>query len=83
MKIVADSSCDLTAELKKELDVTLVPLTIRVGEKNFRDDETLNLDEMMRAIKAHDKAAQSAYWKHEIYIPARKSWYYDKKWQGV
>ena len=35
MKIVADSSCDLTAELKKELDVTLVPLTIRVGEKKF------------------------------------------------
>ena len=70
MKIVADSSCDLTAELKKELDVTLVPLTIRVGEKNFRDDETLNLDEMMRAIKAHDKAAQSACPSPQDFIDA-------------
>ena len=35
MKIVADSSCDLSPELKEKLDVTLVPLTIRVGEKKL------------------------------------------------
>ncbi len=70
MKIVADSSCDLTPELEKELDITLVPLTIRVGEQSFRDDKDLNLYSMMSAIKNYDKAAQSSCPSPQDFIDA-------------
>lgn len=50
-KIVADSCCDLTPDLKKRLDVTTVPLSLTLGEKTFVDDETLNLSEYMEEMK--------------------------------
>ena len=49
--IVADSSCDLDEELKKELNVSLVPFKIDVDEKNFRDDQDMNTSELILAMK--------------------------------
>ncbi len=37
VKILADSTCDLSDELLKKYDVTLVPLHILLGEKEYRD----------------------------------------------
>ncbi|MFV0414377.1 MAG: DegV family protein, partial [Oscillospiraceae bacterium] len=34
-KIITDSCCDLTPELKKEMGITTVPLTMRLGDKEF------------------------------------------------
>ncbi|SCL94364.1 DegV family protein [Sporanaerobacter sp. PP17-6a] len=46
-KIVADSSCDLNEELKKEMNISLVPLKIDIGEKCFIDDENLNIENFL------------------------------------
>ena len=70
MKIIADSSCDLTPEIEKELNITLVPLTIRVGDQNFRDDKNLDLKGMMSAIKNHHKASQSSCPSPQDFIDA-------------
>lgn len=51
-KIVADSCCDLTPDLKKQLGVTTVPLSLTLGNKTFVDDETLNLTEYMEEMKS-------------------------------
>lgn len=37
IKIVTDSSCDLTKEEAKALDIHIVPLTISIGEDSFLD----------------------------------------------
>lgn len=50
-KIVADSSCDLTKEMKERMDVGLAPLTIHVGDRIFTDDETIKIPELIQAMK--------------------------------
>lgn len=51
-KLVADSCCDLTNELKREWDVTSVPLTLTLAEKEFTDDDNLDLPQFMEEMHA-------------------------------
>lgn len=55
-KIIADSCCDMTLQLKERLGITSVPLTMMLGDKSFTDDETLNLpgfiEEMKNCLKS-------------------------------
>lgn len=50
VKIVADSSCDLNDELKKELGITLIPLTLQIGDNTYRDDENLDVKAMLKEM---------------------------------
>jgi len=60
MRIVADSSCDLNESLKKSLDITLVPLTITVGDQHFKDDHHLDVSKMLDAIEHCRDVAKSS-----------------------
>ncbi|MEC0182240.1 DegV family protein [Paenibacillus peoriae] len=51
-KIIADSCCDLTTELKERLQITTIPLNMTLGEKCFIDDDTLDLPQFMEEMKA-------------------------------
>lgn len=61
-RIISDSSCDLPANFleKDDIDFSLVPLKIIVGDREFIDDETLNTKELIAAMKAHKTASSSA-----------------------
>jgi len=59
-KIIADSCCDLTDGLKEKLDVTHIPLTMRLGDKEFTDDENLDLEGFMTEMKACKEKVSSA-----------------------
>lgn len=50
-RIVADSGCDLSKELKEQMDIDLVPLTINIDDQIFIDDQNLDLKELMYAMK--------------------------------
>lgn len=50
-KILADSCCDLNTSLKEKLNVSLVPLTIEVGDQKRIDDENLDTMELIRLMK--------------------------------
>ena len=50
--LVADSCCDLTNELKQEWDVKSIPLTLTLAEKEFTDDDNLDLPQFMAEMKA-------------------------------
>ena len=50
-KIVGDSCCDLTEELKTKMNVEIVPLTIEVDDKIFIDDESLDTLELLKEMK--------------------------------
>jgi DegV family protein with EDD domain len=43
IKIIADSSCDLSDELKKQINVTIAPLILSLGDKTFIDNENLDV----------------------------------------
>ncbi len=60
-KIIVDSCCDMPQDLKQKLAVSAVPLTMTLGKKEFIDDETLNLQEFLREMKAcADKVGSAA-----------------------
>lgn len=49
--IVADSCCDLTEELKNELDIELVPLTLQLDDIDYVDNENLNIDDYLEKMR--------------------------------
>ncbi len=60
MKIIADSSCDTTEELREQLDIEFAPLTIRVANGNeYVDVPELDTVALMEELKAHKEPARS------------------------
>lgn len=59
-KIVVDSCCDLSAEQKREMQVTTVPLTLMIGEDGYIDDDTLDLPGFMNKMKHYPGKIGSA-----------------------
>ncbi len=51
-RIIVDSCCDVTEELKKKYDMVSVPLTITLGDRSVVDDATLDMDDLLRDMKA-------------------------------
>ncbi len=71
-KIICDSCCDFSEELKTELNAVNVPLTMRLGEKEFVDDKNLDLEVFRAAMKANKSKAGSA-------APSPDSYYNEMK----
>ena len=59
-RIIVDSCCDMTPQLAQRLDVVSVPLTMRLGQKEFVDDETLDLPGFMAEMKACPERTSSS-----------------------
>jgi DegV family protein with EDD domain len=54
VKVVTDSSCDIPAEIARELSITIVPLYVQVGGKIYRDGIDLDADRFYREL-AHSQ----------------------------
>lgn len=59
-KIVADSSCDLNAELESKMDVSLVPFRIDIDDSSFIDDENIDLKKLVSTMKASPNPIKSS-----------------------
>ena len=46
VKIISDSTCDLSAELVAQYDIDILPLHILIGEEEFEDGKTITPDEI-------------------------------------
>ncbi len=46
VKIISDSTCDLSPELLKRYDIDILPLHILLGEKEYRDGKDITPDEI-------------------------------------
>ena len=69
-KIIVDSCCDITPEVAEQLQVQLVPLTLQLGEKEFKDDYELDLPDFMAQMKACTEKAGSAAPSPQAYMDA-------------
>ena len=58
IKLVVDSTIDLSEELYKKYDMDIVPLNVNFGADNFKDGVTLTRDELYERVKK-DKALPS------------------------
>lgn len=59
-KIVVDSCCDLTADMKNWSNLEVVPLTLQIGDYVIQDDESFDQDDFIKRMKANGGAAKSA-----------------------
>ncbi len=50
-KIVGDSCCDLNEEIRQQMNISIAPLTIEIDGTNYRDDENLDTDKLLREMK--------------------------------
>ena len=55
IRIVTDSTSDLPPEVCKELDITVVPLTVNFGDTGYRDGVDLSADEFYKRLITSDK----------------------------
>ena len=59
-KIVVDSCCDLTAEMKEWTDFEIVPLLLEIGDYSIFDDENFDQNDFIARMKANGGLAKSA-----------------------
>ena len=59
-KLIADSCCEVTEEIQKETGVKLVPLTLRIDDKEYIDDESLDIIAYLKAMKESKNAPKTA-----------------------
>ena len=52
IKITADSTCDLTAELLERYDVDLIPLSVILNDKSLKDGLEVTPDDLYRHVEA-------------------------------
>ncbi|MFG6350671.1 MAG: DegV family protein, partial [Oscillospiraceae bacterium] len=59
-KIIVDSCCDLSPDLLSSGPFHSVPLTIHVGDSEFRDDERLNTEQLVDAMAMCQQASTTS-----------------------
>lgn len=50
VKVVTDSTCDIPIEIASQLDITVVPLRIQIGNETYRDGTGLNSDRVYHEL---------------------------------
>ena len=58
--VVTDSSCDLDQSEVDQLDIEIVPLTIRFGRKEFTDRQDLSVEDFYERMASTDDLPQTA-----------------------
>nr|WP_317284007.1 DegV family protein [uncultured Sellimonas sp.] len=53
VKIISDSTCDLSKDLLDQYDVSILPLHILCGEEEYEDGKNITPDEIFRWSEAH------------------------------
>ena len=69
-KIVVDSCCEIPEEIKKELFVERVPLTLEVGDATIIDDDTFNQAQFLKMVDECPTCPKSACPSPERYMEA-------------
>lgn len=60
IKLVTDSACDFSPELDFGDRFTRLPLAIHVGDREFIDDESLDIQDLLSAMKATSDGPKTA-----------------------
>jgi DegV family protein with EDD domain len=59
-RIIADSCCDITANIKTFDNITFIPLTLQVGDYTILDDENFNQDDYVKKVSEYDGVPKTA-----------------------
>lgn len=68
IKIIADSCCDLTADMKKDMNVEMAPLVLSLGDKNYIDDDSLDIKQYIHDMAESKTSPKTACPSPEAYL---------------
>lgn len=68
VKIVADSSCDLSREMKENMNIDIAPLILQLGDKNYLDDESLDTRDYVKAMGESENSPKTSCPSPEDYM---------------
>lgn len=60
IRIISDSTCDLSKELVEQYNIEILPLHIHLGEKEYQDGVTINPNEIYEWSDANDTTPKTA-----------------------
>lgn len=60
VKILSDSTCDLSADLIEKYGITIVPLHVVLGEKDYKDGVDITVDEIYAWADANNTTPKTA-----------------------
>lgn len=60
IKLVTDSTCDLSNQLIEKYDINVIPLYVNFGEKTYKDGVDINVSEMYRMVDDFGKLPKTA-----------------------
>jgi DegV family protein with EDD domain len=60
IKIIADSSCDLTEKMKEEMNIEIAPLVLQLEDKRYIDDENLDVKEYIKEMNTCKTSPKTA-----------------------
>jgi len=60
IKLLADSTCDLSDEILAKYDISIAPLTITIGEKSYRDRIDIQPDDFYKMLSTLQKLPTTA-----------------------
>lgn len=60
VKILSDSTCDLSQDLLKRYNISILPLHVMLGEKDFRDGVDIRPDDIFRWSDEHKTTPKTA-----------------------
>lgn len=68
VKIVADSSCDLSKEMKESMNIEIAPLVLQLDHKSYVDDENLNITNYVKAMGESENSPKTSCPSPEDYM---------------
>ena len=74
IKIIADSTCDLSKDLLEKHDISLVPLYISMGNKMFKDGVEVTPDDIYDYVSKTGNLAKTAAPNIDDYIKVFRHW---------
>jgi len=60
IRILTDSTCDLSKELLERYDISVLPLHVTLGDKNYRDGVDINIDMIYRHFESTKETPKTA-----------------------
>lgn len=67
IKVIVDSTCDLPEEIIDEYEMDILPLRVLLGEKEFLDKKTIQVDEVYAAMRKGIIPKTSQPYPQDIY----------------
>ncbi len=71
IKIISDSTCDLSTELLEKYDITIIPLTVIKDDKPYTDGITITTDEIFAHVAAGGSLCSTA----AVSVGEYQEWY--------